>query len=480
MVRVPGRHGAVRLPERRRRRLSGRRRRSWPARGRPLPPAPAGQPPAAAGASRYVRGYSGGAQTRWLESTLAAARGDASIDWIVVQLHQCACSSAPGGDGSDLGVRQEWLPLFDTYEVDLVLSGHDHGYERSFPVRGCRLRGGHGHADRRGGRHPAAAPGDHRGQRGVRHQPGHRAPGPRLRRPAPPARGPTAPAGDGARRSPGRVAPRTAARPPGGAPPARPAGPAARPGGVHQARRRRRRGGDLVRAARRLDRVRHRGVRRQPGQRGGRPDVRHRAVLPRGRRRPGARRPAAGAPTGDYTLFETFTLVRPRSDGRRWHPKDSGGLDAKRAPFGIRAPGADAVPGTSVAVTDVDAVVVGAGVIGLTTAISLAEAGLSHPGGHGGAAGRDDVRGGRGDLGAGALRTARAVPTRGRGRGSACCPRWPASPPPGCTSCPGARSAAQLTDAAGVAQPAAGRARCSVPATCRRASSPAGRTPRPR
>jgi Purple acid Phosphatase, N-terminal domain/Calcineurin-like phosphoesterase len=82
------------------------------------------------------RGYSDGAQTRWLEATLAAARGDASLDWIVVQLHQCACSSAAAGTGSDLGIRREWLPLFDTYEVDLVLSGHDHGYERSFPVRG--------------------------------------------------------------------------------------------------------------------------------------------------------------------------------------------------------------------------------------------------------------------------------------------------------------------------------------------------------
>ena len=30
---------------------------------------------------------------------------------------------------------------------------------------------------------------------------------------------------------------------------------------------------------------------------------------------------APGGPTDDYTLFETFTLVRPRSDGRRWHPK---------------------------------------------------------------------------------------------------------------------------------------------------------------
>src|ERR1700757_1187671 len=30
-----------------------------------------------------------------------------------------------------------------------------------------------------------------------------------------------------------------------------------------------------------------------------------------------------GAPTDDYTVFETFTLVRPRSDGRRWHAKPS-------------------------------------------------------------------------------------------------------------------------------------------------------------
>ena len=28
-----------------------------------------------------------------------------------------------------------------------------------------------------------------------------------------------------------------------------------------------------------------------------------------------------GEPDGDYAFFETFTLVRPRSDGRRWHPR---------------------------------------------------------------------------------------------------------------------------------------------------------------
>jgi hypothetical protein len=84
-------------------------------------------------------GYSGGAQTRWLEAALAAARGDASIDWVVVQLHQCACASSPAvedGDDAGPGIRQQWLPLFDRYEVDLVVCGHSAGYERSFPVRG--------------------------------------------------------------------------------------------------------------------------------------------------------------------------------------------------------------------------------------------------------------------------------------------------------------------------------------------------------
>ncbi|HEV3380324.1 MAG TPA: metallophosphoesterase family protein [Trebonia sp.] len=103
----------------------------------PLGPTPStGNTPIPAGTSLYIRGYSGGAQTRWLEQTLAKARRDPSIDWIIAQMHQCACSSSKTGNGSDLGIRAEWLPLFDKYEVDLVLNGHDHDYERSFPVRG--------------------------------------------------------------------------------------------------------------------------------------------------------------------------------------------------------------------------------------------------------------------------------------------------------------------------------------------------------
>ena len=101
------------------------------------PVASTGNSPIEPGTSLFLRGYSGGAQTRWLESTLAAAAQDDSIDWIVVQMHQDALSSSKFGNGSDKGIRETWLPLFDRYGVDLVLCGHDHDYERSWPVRGC-------------------------------------------------------------------------------------------------------------------------------------------------------------------------------------------------------------------------------------------------------------------------------------------------------------------------------------------------------
>jgi hypothetical protein len=39
-------------------------------------------------------------------------------------------------NGADLGIREEWVPLFDKYNVDLVVCGHEHHYERSHPIRG--------------------------------------------------------------------------------------------------------------------------------------------------------------------------------------------------------------------------------------------------------------------------------------------------------------------------------------------------------
>jgi hypothetical protein len=88
------------------------------------------------GGASYVRGYSAGGQRTWLEAELRQTRGQPGIDWIVVCMHQVAMSTSKY-NGADLGIRQNWLPLFDAHGVDLVVSGHEHHYERTHPVRGA-------------------------------------------------------------------------------------------------------------------------------------------------------------------------------------------------------------------------------------------------------------------------------------------------------------------------------------------------------
>lgn len=87
------------------------------------------------GDAQYLLGYSGGEQEIWLEKTLRHASVDPAVDWIVVYMHQPAMSTSDAG-GSDLGIRESWMPLFYKYGVDFVLAGHDHDYERSHVVHG--------------------------------------------------------------------------------------------------------------------------------------------------------------------------------------------------------------------------------------------------------------------------------------------------------------------------------------------------------
>jgi 3',5'-cyclic AMP phosphodiesterase CpdA len=90
------------------------------------------------GGNSYVRGYSGGAQKRWLQGELERTRSDDGIDWVVVCMHQTAVSTGDRTNGADLGIREDWLPLFDRFGVDLVVCGHEHHYERSHPIRGTQ------------------------------------------------------------------------------------------------------------------------------------------------------------------------------------------------------------------------------------------------------------------------------------------------------------------------------------------------------
>lgn len=76
-----------------------------------------------------------GAMAVWLDADLAAT----SADWIVVAFHHPPYSK--GSHDSDveielLEMRQNLLPIFEARGVDLVLSGHSHGYERSMMIDG--------------------------------------------------------------------------------------------------------------------------------------------------------------------------------------------------------------------------------------------------------------------------------------------------------------------------------------------------------
>ncbi|MFI6350168.1 purple acid phosphatase family protein [Streptomyces sp. NPDC050560] len=79
-------------------------------------------------------GISGGGQTAWLDHTLARYRGQRGIDFLVVFFHHCAYSTT-NEHASEGGVREAWVPLFEKHQVDLVINGHNHVYERTDAIR---------------------------------------------------------------------------------------------------------------------------------------------------------------------------------------------------------------------------------------------------------------------------------------------------------------------------------------------------------
>ncbi len=89
-------------------------------------------------------GYSHGAQLKWLEDTLRHWRSPhhrgAEVDFVVAFFHHCAYSTT-NNHASDGGVRDALDPLFSRYQVDLVVQGHNHVFERTDPIRnGVRTR----------------------------------------------------------------------------------------------------------------------------------------------------------------------------------------------------------------------------------------------------------------------------------------------------------------------------------------------------
>jgi hypothetical protein len=73
---------------------------------------------------------SGPDQAAWLEADLTAN----TLPWTIVYGHKPPHSSGEHGD--DPGFNQWFVPILSAHHVPLVLSGHDHDYERFNPIDG--------------------------------------------------------------------------------------------------------------------------------------------------------------------------------------------------------------------------------------------------------------------------------------------------------------------------------------------------------
>jgi hypothetical protein len=73
--------------------------------------------------------WDSGDERQWLERELAKADAEAGVLWRIVVVHQGPWSAGPHG-GNEKLLRAHVPELLAAHKVDLVLSGHDHIYER--------------------------------------------------------------------------------------------------------------------------------------------------------------------------------------------------------------------------------------------------------------------------------------------------------------------------------------------------------------
>lgn len=69
-------------------------------------------------------------QVAWLDADLSAS----NLPWKIVYMHRPPYSS--GNHGSDTTLRNKLAPVLERHQVQLVLTGHDHHYERMVPQNG--------------------------------------------------------------------------------------------------------------------------------------------------------------------------------------------------------------------------------------------------------------------------------------------------------------------------------------------------------
>jgi predicted phosphodiesterase len=74
------------------------------------------------------------AQHKFVENDLSKAASDPKTDWIIVYFHR-PMYTLPSTHAAISSLRNTYHPLFEQYGVDLVLQGHNHNYQRTYPLR---------------------------------------------------------------------------------------------------------------------------------------------------------------------------------------------------------------------------------------------------------------------------------------------------------------------------------------------------------
>ena len=86
----------------------------------------------------------GSSQYNFVESQLQQASQDSNIKFIITYIHKpmytspntCGSSrDCSNGGSTTTSLRNTYHPLFDQYGVDVVLMGHVHNYQRTFPIK---------------------------------------------------------------------------------------------------------------------------------------------------------------------------------------------------------------------------------------------------------------------------------------------------------------------------------------------------------
>lgn len=75
----------------------------------------------------------GSAQYKFINDDLRKAANNSDIDWIIVYGYRPFYTSPTIHPSTEI-LRQTYPPLFEKYGVDLVISSHNHNYQRSYPL----------------------------------------------------------------------------------------------------------------------------------------------------------------------------------------------------------------------------------------------------------------------------------------------------------------------------------------------------------